>query len=42
VKELYVIIGKILDEGGKGKTNNTLMGYNGWRGTVWLEVNEIE
>jgi hypothetical protein len=42
VEELHFIIDKILDEDGKGETNNTLMGHNGGRGTVWLEVNQIE
>jgi hypothetical protein len=42
VEELYVITDKILEEDGKGETNNVLMGHNGGRGTVWLEVNQIE
>lgn len=42
MEELYVIIDNILDEDGKGETNNTLMGHNGGRETMWLEVNQIK
>jgi len=42
VEELYDTIDQILDEDGKGETNNILMGHNRGRGTVWLEVNQIE
>jgi hypothetical protein len=41
VEELYVINDEILDEDGKGETNDILMGHNGGTGTVWFEVNQI-